>query len=154
MAASGRARPCRWGKKNACSSTCPRPAAFRSATTSSTRYWRGLRSKIELPLRVARDVAEECAAVSRVVDGAEARRARNVRGRPVGVEVREHDLGAVAHPAPGGLHHRTGQVYADIAKTLREQRLGEAGVAAGKVEHGVAGVKCRADRNDQVGTVR
>ena len=68
-----------------------KPAPRRSASTSSTRYWRGLRSKTSFFCVYPATRPKNARAVARVVDRAEDRRRRDRARRHVVVEVAELD---------------------------------------------------------------
>ena len=102
----------------------------------------------------ATHVLEERAPVPRVVDRAEDGRRRDRLRRHVLVQVAEVDLGSAAEPASRRVDHLGGGVDAAVAKAAREQRVAEAAVAAGEVEHLVSGPERRPNRRDQLGAVR
>ena len=102
----------------------------------------------ELPLGVPGDAAEEGGAVVRVVDRAEARGSRDRLGRLVVVEVAEHDVAAAPF---AGLDHLRARIDAQVANS--RQVVGGAAVAAGEIEHSVAGLERRAEAENELSAV-
>src|SRR5262249_20321041 len=101
-------------------------------------------------LRVAAHEREERATVARIVDGAEARRRGDALRGDVVIEVAMRD--AAARRARRGDH---ALVRVDAAvREPRGEEVGEASVAAGKVEEGVALAQLRPDPQDRLRAVR
>ena len=107
----------------------------------------------ELRGRVLVRVGEEGAAVARVVDRAEDRRRGDRARRDVVVEVALVDGSGFTESRARRADHLRGRVDPAIAEAAREQRLTQAAVPAGEVEHLVAGREGRPERDDQVGAM-
>src|SRR5262249_33230273 len=107
----------------------------------------------ELLLGETGHVAEERAAVTRVVDGAKEGRRRDRLRRRVRVQVAELDRRTSAEASPRLVHHLGGRVDSAIAEATSEQPLAEASVAAGKVEHLVSRLEPRPELDDEIGTM-
>src|SRR5207302_8011582 len=88
----------------------------------------------ELSLGEPTDSAEEFEAVAGVVNGAETGRRGDRTGRAVLVQVAGHRLRAAGQAPVGRRHHLLAEIDAEVAQSVREERLCEPGVAAGEVE--------------------
>ena len=138
-ASAGRAARRSAGRRTAAARPRRSPAARRSASTSSTRYCRGLRSKTSFFSVYPAHVREERGAVARVVDRAKDGRRRDRLRRRVVVEVAELDRRARSRAGA-----RPPSTISGVESTPRyrspraSSALPEAAVAAGEVEHLVA----------------
>jgi hypothetical protein len=93
-------------------------------------------------------VPEENGAVARVVDGTEAGRCDHGLGWLVVVQVAQDDVA----PSPlGGTHHLGAGVDTAVVESL--EVIAKPAVAAGKIEHRVARLERRSERDDQLGAV-
>ncbi len=107
----------------------------------------------ELALRERAHVLEEPAAVPRVVDRAEDGRRRDRMRRHVVVEVAEIDIGSSAESPARRVDHLRGGVDTPVGQAASDESVPEPAVAAGEVEHDIAGHQARAERGDQLGSV-
>jgi len=107
----------------------------------------------ELLLRVGGNLPEERLPIARVVDRAEAGGRLDGGGGSEVVQVGLVDLGARPDAPSRRVHHRPGHVDADVVESRGEQRLGEPRIAAGEIEHPVAALELRPERDHQLRAV-
>src|SRR5207244_1402961 len=107
----------------------------------------------ELLLREAGDAAEERLAVTRVVERAEERRRGDPGGGGEAVDLTKLDRSTSSEALLCRRDHGGARVYAEIPEAVRKQELGEPAVAAGEIEHRVAGLERRAERAHQLPAV-